>query len=107
MNAKFLLSKDILKISKKRGKENGWRLKDVPKVLEDAKNNNLANIGGQLQYTMPGGICELYWISIESSERKKNESWDDRVKRSYEECMEQYNSKIKDRRFRGKSFIQN
>lgn len=86
-----LLSKHIRDKATKSGDEYGWRLSDIPEVLLDAKNNNLVNVGGQLQYIFSDATCELYWLCIESTSRKQDELWADWVNRAYSECIDQFN----------------
>ena len=42
-----------------RGSERAWPIGDIPEVIEVAKENDLASVGGQLQLRFPdGGTCE-------------------------------------------------
>ena len=99
MNEELLLSPEILMKATKSGKEYGWKISDVPSVLSDAKNNNLANLGGQLQYVFPDGTCELYWMDIDAGARAEGESWKDWVEMSYEICSINFQALIKNSDF--------
>ncbi len=56
----------LLQGSSLRGGEYAWPIEDIPKVIEAARLENLASVGGQLQFRIPdGGTCECYWIEID------------------------------------------
>ena len=57
------------------GKEYGWRQSDVLQVFDAAVAIPMAIIGGQVQYKFQDGICELYWLSYDSSKRQPGEKW--------------------------------
>lgn len=100
MNVYDLLSPDILdKANKKSGNELGWKLNDVPSVLLDAKRNNLASIGGQLQYIFSDGTCELYWQNIDSGKKHNEETWEKWVERSYNICLKNFKKLVKNNNF--------
>jgi len=49
------------------GNEYAWHLCDIPEVIEAARQANLINIGGQLQFLLPNdGICECYWVEVDT-----------------------------------------
>ena len=53
------LPHDLLQRASLRGSEYAWPIEDIPKVIEAARQANLASIGGQLQFRLPdGGTCE-------------------------------------------------
>ena len=47
----------------------------------------LANLGGQLQFRIPEGTCELYWLKAVSEGRRPNEEWQDYVARTADEVL--------------------
>ena len=83
-----LLGLEILNLAIKSGREYGWKRSDVEKVLSAAKSNNLACLGGQIQFIVPEGTCEAYWLSYDPQDRKFDESWQDYVARSNNEVNE-------------------
>lgn len=88
------LSKSILDKAIKSGDEFGWRQKDFSEVIEAARQNHLAIIGGQVQYVLPGGTCELYWLSYDPDKRQPNESWLTYCDRTAKECLEKFNTLV-------------
>ena len=89
-----LLPKTILKKAVKSNNEFGWKQADFHEVLEAATLKQLAIIGGQVQYIFPDATCELYWLSYDSTARKKNEIWSDFVLRSKNEVLENFENVI-------------
>ena len=73
-----------------RGKEYAWRPQDFPETLSRAASSGLACIGGQFQFRVPGGTCEMYWRSADSGERAQGERWMDYVVRSEREVREHF-----------------
>jgi hypothetical protein len=55
-----------------------------------ATASGLANLGGQAQFRIPDGTCELYWLSLDSGERRPNESWESYATRSASEVLTQF-----------------
>ena len=70
-----------------RGNEYAWQQNDVKETILEAKKLNLATIGGQPQFRIPGGTCEMYWLNYDCKEKAKEESWEDIVNRSSKECI--------------------
>ena len=89
------LPKELLEKSKISGKEYGWRKIDFPLVIEAAVENKLAIIGGQVQFIFNDGTCELYWEKYDTKGKSTLENWKQYVKRTAQECAEQFN-KISD-----------
>ena len=86
---KSILTKGIIS-----GKEYGWKLDDIPEVIEEARKLNLGIVGGQIQYIFTDGTCELYWINDDPKEKNINETWTDYVNRSCNEFINIFKSKI-------------
>ena len=80
-----LLPPEMLSAARVSGREYGWSFDRVNEVLDAAKDRSLACIGGQPQFLLPGGTCELYWQNCDSADRAGNESWSDYVSRSHRE----------------------
>jgi len=74
----------------KSGNEYGWKKGDVLDVIEAARQTHLAAIGGQVQYIWPDAICELYWLSYDSEDRKTKEEWVSYCNRTAFECSEKF-----------------
>jgi hypothetical protein len=61
------LPHDVLQRASLRGNEYAWPIEDIPKVIEAARQANLASIGGQLQFRLPdGGTCECHWVEVDT-----------------------------------------
>ena len=57
----------LLQSASLRGNEYAWQIDDIPKVIEAARQANLVNIGGQLQFRLPdGSTCECYWVQVDT-----------------------------------------
>ena len=89
-DAELKLPQSILNKAIKKGNEYGWKKEDVLEVIETARKLGLATIGGQVQYVLPQGTCELYWLSYDSSDRRRGERWSDYSDRSALECSEKF-----------------
>ncbi len=83
-----LLSAELLDKAIRSGNEYGWSFEDLPTVLAHARTRGLAVIGGQVQFALPDGTCELYWQNVDSSPRLQGESWISFVERSHEEVRQ-------------------
>ncbi len=82
------LPKHILDKAIKNGNEYGWKEVDLIDVINSAVDNDLAIIGGQVQFVFEDGTCELYWLNYDSNKRSKNENWFEYTKRTAKECIE-------------------
>lgn len=85
MIPEYHLPPAILEKASVRGREYAWPLNDVEAVVAAARECNLANLGGQAQFRVPEGTCELYWLQVGSTPHLPNESWREYVSRSAEE----------------------
>jgi hypothetical protein len=55
----------LLQSASLRGNEYAWHVHDIPEVIEAARQANLVNIGGQLQFRLPNrSTCECYWVQV-------------------------------------------
>jgi hypothetical protein len=86
MKEEIRLPKSILDKAVKSGNEFGWRQSDFLDVVETARQLKMAIVGGQVQYPLPDGTCELYWLSYDPTTRKQNETWSDYCNRTASEC---------------------
>lgn len=70
--------------------EIGWKMSDFPLVLHRAHEHGLACLGGQFQFRFEDGICEMYWLNADSTDRKRNESWENYAHRSIDEVLRNF-----------------
>ena len=66
MSAESQLPPEILARASLRDNEYAWPISDIPDVIEAARQSNLVNIGGQLQFRMPDAVCEGYWVEVDT-----------------------------------------
>lgn len=86
-DAESLLPAEILSRAVRSGEEFGWRREDVADAIAAAPAAGLAVLGGQVQFRLPEGICELYWMPYEPSDRGDGESWESYTARSARETL--------------------
>ncbi len=63
-------------------------------AINDARQRGLETIGGQAQFRLPDGTCELYWIDLDPADRKLGESWMDWVNRSADEAISKFRERM-------------
>ena len=80
------LPADILQRATLRGNEYAWKRADLSMLFAAAETAGIANLGGQVQFRVPGGTCELYWQSFDSSGRRPGETAESWVSRSRQEA---------------------
>ena len=80
-SAELSLPKDILAQASVDGPEFAWPVECIPKVIKAARDADLINIGGQLQFRLRGcGTCECYWVEVDTYKSVlKSLSWQERV----------------------------
>lgn len=81
---------EILQKAIVSGNEYGWKRADFKEVVDKAVKVGLGIIGGQVQFSLPDGTCELYWHKYDTTDRKSNENWKDYCHRTKQECLNQY-----------------
>lgn len=64
------LSSELRKSAVRSGREWGWPLGFIPRVIDEAEKLDLLSLGGQLQFLLPAGICECYWVSVEALDQE-------------------------------------
>jgi hypothetical protein len=94
MKVESKLPISILNKAVKSGMEFGWKQSDFLEVIEIARQLKIAIMGGQVQYLLPEGTCELYWLAYDPTPRKQNETWTDYCDRTAHECKEKFNKLI-------------
>lgn len=92
MNMANMLPPEILTKATLRGKEYAWTLDEMDSVVETARSMGFASVGGQLQFRLPEGTCELYWLAADSTPRFEEEDWSTYVDRSASEVIEKIRS---------------
>ena len=85
-----LLPDEILAKASLGGNEYAWRLADVEETVEAARSAGLLSIGGQVQFRMPDGTCELYWLAADPTSARASETWDEWVNRSADEVIAKF-----------------
>lgn len=73
---------ELIKLAVKSGNEFGCRKKDFEQALTVAGNNDLAILGGQVQYLFEDGTCEAYWLSYDPSDVIFSGDWSEYVQQS-------------------------
>lgn len=89
-NRRKYLPTEILQKAIVSGKEYGWKRTDFKEVVDKAVEVGLGIIGGQVQFKLPDGTCELYWHKYDTTERKTGESWKEYCQRTKAECLNQF-----------------
>ena len=80
-----------------RGNEYAWPIGAIPAVIEAARENNLVNVGGQLQFRLPDAICECYWVEVDTYKLvPANLPWQERVTKTADVAIESFNRLQKD-----------
>jgi hypothetical protein len=90
MAMNFVLPPEIAKAASLRGNEYGWPISAFPEALAKAKSLGFACLGGQFQFRSPESICEMYWLSADSTDRRDHELWSDFSRRSCSEVMSKF-----------------
>ncbi len=81
---------DILQGAELRGQEYGWSVSLFPKALARAEARGYACMGGQFQFRLVDGTCEMYWLAADSKQRADGESWTDYSHRSCSEVLSKF-----------------
>ncbi len=90
MSPEEFLPKDVLAKATVSGNEYAWRRDNVSEAILAAKEAGLATIGGQTQFRLPDGTCELYWLSYDASPKSATVTWDEYVVQSTNECLTKF-----------------
>ena len=91
MNSEELLPQTVLSKASIRGKEYAWQKDDVKEAILAARQQNLATLGGEVQFRIPNGTCELYWLNFDPADKSDSEIWQDYVVQSAHECITNFN----------------
>jgi hypothetical protein len=85
-----ILQPDITQGATLRGGEYGWSVSSFPNALARAEVHGYACLGGQFQFRLDDGTCEMYWLSADPKERAQAESWTDYSHRSCSEVLHRF-----------------
>jgi hypothetical protein len=88
------LPETILRKAIKNGNEFGWRQTDFIETIETARKLKLGIVGGQVQYVLPDGTCELYWLAYDPAERQTGENWIKYCNRTADETINKFKDLI-------------
>ncbi|MGA7925849.1 MAG: hypothetical protein WCA20_07620, partial [Candidatus Sulfotelmatobacter sp.] len=80
-----VLPPQVLQGATLRGNEYGWSVAVFPDALAEAEGRGYACLGGQFQFRLDDGTCEMYWLNADSKDRAHGESWADYCHRSCSE----------------------
>lgn len=65
-----ILPKEIVNKIVMSGSEYGWRLADIPNVIQSCNKLNLALLGGQIRFIFNDATCDLYWLNVDPKEKE-------------------------------------
>jgi hypothetical protein len=80
--------------------EYGWEPSLFPTALANAQALGYACIGGQFQFRLDIGTCEMYWLSADSDPRHEAESWQEYCERSCSEVKTVFQKLMSETDFR-------
>lgn len=86
----FSLPSEITKEASLRGNEYAWPISAFPDALAKAKSMGFACIGGQFQFRLQSGTCEMYWLNADPADRRDGELWLDFSNRSCVEVLTKF-----------------
>ena len=87
----MLLPDTLRSAACRSGNEWGWPPETIPLVIDAAETLGLLNVGGQLQFLMPQGTCECYWVDVDTYKSvDKRLPWTERVNRTAEAALRDF-----------------
>ena len=86
-----------------RDNEYGWRPESFPQALATAEAHRYACVGGQFEFRLADGVCEMYWLNADAGDRAHGESWDDYCRRSCREVRDGFNRLMQSADFRAQA----
>jgi hypothetical protein len=99
MKSRFRLPEKLAAGASINGNEYGWPLSLFPEIATRAEAMGYACLGGQFQFRTPIGVCEMYWLSADSSDRRPEENWDSYCGRTREEVLEKFSNIVSETDF--------
>lgn len=89
----LLLPRELLAAACCSDNEWGWPPELIPQVIAEGKRLDLLSLGGQLQFILPTGTCECYWVSVDPLRTEPSGlSWQERVALAAERSLEQFSA---------------
>jgi len=82
------------------GNEYGWSIASFPEALRNAEALQFACIGGQFQFRVDKGICEMYWLDADASDQRADEPWVEYCNRSCVEVRQRFQQVVATTDFR-------
>ena len=74
------LPEELLRSARRIDREWGWPPELIPRVISEAEKLGLLSLGGQLQFLLPSGICECYWVEVDPlANEREGLTWRERV----------------------------
>jgi hypothetical protein len=64
------------------GNERAWRPRDAVVAVQAAAGAGLGCLGGEVQFVISAGTCELYWRGLDNGAPVTGEEWERYVARS-------------------------
>jgi hypothetical protein len=83
-----------------RGGEYGWEIADFPHALSAAEMLGYACLGGQFQFRLQDGTCEMYGLNADSNDRRDSETWSEYCRRSCSEVSSAFKQLVANTDFR-------
>src|SRR5580658_1052682 len=99
METRFKLPDQLVEGASINGNEYGWPIDAFPEAARRAESLGYACIGGQFQFRADVGVCEMYWLAADSSERKRGEAWPEYRERSRAEVMDKFTKVVSETDF--------
>ena len=90
MDARFTLPLELVTGASISGNEYGWPPDLFPDAARRAGALGYACLGGQFQFRAPVGVCEMYWLSADATERQPGEDWRVYCERSRTEVLDKF-----------------
>ena len=85
------LSRNLRDAAIRRDHEWGWPPNLIPRVIDEAEALGLLSLGGQLQFILPAGICECYWVDVDPLQNEPARlDWEARVRFAAENARSQF-----------------
>jgi hypothetical protein len=63
--AELSLPDELRQSACRSNSEWGWPPELIPRVITEAEKLGLLSVGGQLQFLLPSGTCECYWVDVD------------------------------------------
>jgi hypothetical protein len=82
------------------GNEYGWSIASFPEALRNAVALQYACIGGQFQFRIDNGTCEMYWLNADASDQNADEPWAEYCNRSCAEVLQRFQQVVATTDFR-------